>query len=781
VIQLKLRIQHNFYLGIGRMKFSLSWIFDHINTDWHSIDTHAMYELMANKVTEIENFCPVKINTDHLEYAQCIEIHEKEIKLISASGNILKLETRVDALLHHWYIIKKKNSTFQWATCNDFAGIKEGLLPAIDPKKSLSTIDDYIIEIDNKAITHRPDLWGHRGMAREIATLLDLKLKPLHELLFSVSVTNTLKNYSQLDNEFIIKKETDYCTRIAGGLIQNITYQPSDFEIAARLCRIDMRPIDFFVDATNYVMADIGQPMHAFDAHLLTEKALIARMGNNELLTTLDNQTITVTPNDIVIADEQKVLSLAGIMGGKSSGISPATQAILIESAHFDASKIRLSAQYHKKRTEASTRFEKNLDPYQNVIALQRFLYLIKDIPHITLPHSLISIGAVEKSAMIEINHSTIQNALGIQISDTFIMKTLQNLGFSIEQKNDLYSIIVPSYRVSKDITQACDIIEEIGRFYGYNNIISQSPLIPVRPKNTEYQKQLDTIKKLSAFGFQMHELNSYAFFDAQFISSLDWKPQQPAAVQSPVSNNWSQLNTTLIPHLLKAIQDNSADYSAYGFFEIAKIWEKSLQELIEKDVIAYTWYDYSGNFDFYSGKEKLTQLFDLCGCDVEWQPITEVETSDWYAPFVSAYLIINNTTIGKAGMLLPTHKRKLIKNAHATIFIAEIDLNPLLFKKRSITLQPISKYPQISRDINFLIPQTLAFETFKKAILSVDDRITSIDLLEFFEKDEWKNQRAITIRITIIDQHKTLLKQEIDAVIQKIIDAAASHQATVR
>ena len=205
-----------------------------------------------------------------------------------------------------------------------------------------------------------------------------------------------------------------------------------------------------------------------------------------------------------------------------------------------------------------------------------------------------------------------------------------------------------------------------------------------------------------------------------------------------------------------------------------------SLQKF-EKNVICFAWYDYTGNFDFYTGKEKLIQLFNMCGCDVQWQPITELETNDWYTPFVSAQLTCDNKSIGKAGMLMPQIKRKLIKQSHATIFIAEIDLDLLLAPKGLVTLQPISKYPHISRDINFLIPQSLLLETFKKHLLSTDDRITSIDLLEFFEKDEWKNQRAITIRITIIDQHKTLLKQEIDAIIQKIADAAAFYEATVR
>ena len=301
----------------------------------------------------------------------------------------LTLPARTDVKSGLHYLVKKNKDDFSWAKSTDFGAHKEYILPAFAADETTLSGDwknsfqarDWIIEVDNKSINHRPDLWSHRGIAREVAAIFGFTLKPLEEFLAQHPVNEYKSSVSaQESGSFAISiNDPALCRRFAGLKLDAVTNQSSSLLIAQHLIRLDSKVIDAIVDVTNYVMFDIGQPLHAFDAEKISHNAIQVRLAKDkEKIVLLDGQTVELTPQDMVIADDIQPLAVAGIMGGASSAVSLATKSIFLESANFDPAMIWKTAGHIKRRTEASTRFEKNLDPHNNVVGILRFFLLLK-------------------------------------------------------------------------------------------------------------------------------------------------------------------------------------------------------------------------------------------------------------------------------------------------------------------------------------------------------------------------------------------------------------------
>jgi phenylalanyl-tRNA synthetase beta chain len=810
------------------MKLSVAWIFDHIATNWHTVDITALLAQLNQRSTETDACYPVNLDKNSFTHAQVVTITPDNVTVQLADGKTtVQLPARTHCKEGHWYILKKDRTAYRWATATDFGSSKDHILPAIlvDPKNPATALDniewnDHIIEVDNKAISHRPDLWGHRGFAQEIAILLDLKLKPIEEFLANVPLEIEPKKQSP-DFPFAITVDTKKCNRFAACYLPAIKNTPSLPKILARLCRIDARPIDAYVDATNYVMNDVGQPMHVFDGKTFDQKSIIVRNAKaGEKLTLLDGQTIECTPGDIVIANPEKVLSLAGIMGGKDSCFAEDTTSCIAESAHFDSTTIRLSSLYHKKRTDASSRFEKYPDPNQNITAMQRFLKLLADNHLITsLPATIVSWGKEFAPSTITVNHSQIEATLGVTLKPEFIETTLQKLGFMVTTGDGVYTILVPTSRSTKDVTITEDIIEEVGRLYGYQQIQPVAPRISAAAYDTQYNRIKQSLTQFLAFGLRMHEIKSYAFFDAQFLSTvLKWEEkdiEDLATVQSAVSQNWSQLATTLMPTVLKAIHENHADHDQFAFFEVGRVWHSLLwhtnhpENIIESKKMVLAWYGDSDTTDFYSGKQNIDQIAQLCGLQFEWsklmtsadsinqklindirareaklglKPEEPGQVRDWFKPYQSADLLVedpsitntidNRRRVGTAGIISPLIKERLQIPAKKNIFLAEFYLDELI--KVSMQSMPkmrkINKYPAVSRDFTVVIEKSKTIASFMSAVKQSDTHITNVSSMGFFIKNnEGLPTRNITIRVTFQDENKTLEAREIEAIVNNI------------
>jgi phenylalanyl-tRNA synthetase beta chain len=759
------------------MKISIAWIFDHIDARVQDIDIPALIDKLNETTAEIEQWQKIKTDLTPFALAQIKSITKDVHVEIPEWGKDARLPLRSDAKEGNWYLIIKEGDAYSWTLSTDLGGYKEMILPAIvggtdlqdgSWKQSFETYD-VIFTVDNKSITHRPDLWGHRGFAREVAAILDLKLLPLDDFILPKKVVpHEWSAKGTTDNPFSLSiKDPELCKRFAGYSILEVKNQSSLLWMAARLSRVDSRAIDALVDFTNYVMLDLSQPMHAFDAQQLASGSVsVRRAQNKEKLTLLDDQKIELTDQDLVVVDGDRPVSLAGIMGGKNSGIAPDTTAVFLESANFDAATIRRSSQRHKVRSESSARFEKSLDPNQNIDAIVRFLKLLEDA---RMPfkgsESISSLGPLVQPSERTVSHAVIEARLGVSIASSFIESTLRKLGFELrqEKKGDeiFYHIIVPTFRATKDVDIKEDIIEEIGRFYGWSKITPQLPYMQTRPKPVHTVLQTGHIKHLLSYGLKMRELYTYSFFDESFLKELSWDPGDTLMVKDPVSENWHRLVTTLIPNMFRAVWQNAADHTELQFYEWARSWSVQAGGT-ESKKLSGIFYSKKKPLNFYDCKAQLNQLFELLGMNAEWQTDSE-QSFVWQDGSHTATLMVDGQSIGTAGFVDPLFMKKV---TDGSAFIFELDASFLeRYEKPVVRYKPVSKYPPIERDVSALAPLSITVAQMSNLISGVDERINAVQMVDIFEKKEWKGQRAITFRYTIQDATKTLTKPEADTI----------------
>ncbi|MBI2353270.1 phenylalanine--tRNA ligase subunit beta [Candidatus Dependentiae bacterium] len=776
------------------MNVSLLWLLDYIKINIDSINIEQLVYLFNTHTAEIEHFKKIMLPTESLFLATIETIHSDHVQVYCQELNqTIKLPLRTDAIIQKNYFIIKNKDNYAWTTLSDVGSDKAGLLPSIfvTPEKlngtwktAIETVD-YLLDIDNKSINHRPDLWGHYGIAREIAAILDVKLKPIDQFLAQQPVVSfekkTTKN-NQLPFEITIDDQIG-CERFAGLSINNFTAKDSDIFIALRLARVGIKPMDAIVDLTNYVMIDTGHPMHVFDAQSFPNQQVIIRKANqNEQLVLLDDQKIKLTPNDLVIANEKNALSLAGIMGGKESGFSSTSKTIFLEAAHFDPTMIRTTAQHFKLRTEASIRFEKHIDPMQNITALQRFVYLSKQLGITSkIEAPIISVGKKIEPLSVTISHAFIENKIGQHLSIDFIKITLEKLNFKViikeKETSPFYHIIIPTNRITKDISIKEDIVEEIVRLYGYDKITYKPILRAALPFDTHEVENVSKVKRHLAFALHMHELRDYLFFDESFLKKLSYHPEHSIKVKNPESENWTQLTTSLVPHLIKNVALNNTQHEHLRFFEWNQIWQKGQTTMIEKSSLSGIIFD-KKQIDFYQIKQELQSLWDLLGINVHWSKSNN-QVAPWYDSSKAAELFVDKQSIGFAGVASESFLAPLLTGS---LFIFELDGNyikSVTQKKHVFT--PWSRYQSSSYDISLLVPLKITAEQLKIKIKAVSSKIISIDLIDFFEKDDWKNQRSLTFRYTISDTTKTLEKEDIDTIKDLIEKALKEYDIQIR
>lgn len=772
------------------MKLSIAWIFDHIQTDWKKVDIPQLVNHFNQTTAEIEDFEKITVDLRSFTLGQVVAVHADTVIVRSVEfKQDITLPYRDDAALGQLFLIKKHEDKFGWASIRDLQCNKDGSLPALycDKqelagawKKGFET-EDYILEVDNKSITHRPDMWGHRGFAREIAAILQAPLKPLESFL----ADKPIKQYDSYaeptkGNPFTIEvKASDLCKRVACFYIEHVERRASLLWMANRLVRVDSRPIDALVDATNYIMRDLGQPMHAFDASSITTKKIVVRRAlNKEHVTLLDGKTVDLTGDDCIISDGVKPLSIAGVMGGLETAVTPHTTALLLESGCFDATAIRRTALRFKKRTEASARFEKSLDPNQCQLAILRFLKLLNDA-HIPMHEAqdIIVIGKPAHEIEIRVSHDFIEKRIGATIASEFIIKTLERLSFKVSYKDGVYTIIVPTFRCTKDVTIKEDIVEEVGRFFGFTDIPLCLPLRHMKSFDINPVCRVREIKRLLAYALSMHEVCNYSFFDEDFLRQLQWQPVNAPRIKNPVSENWQRLLTSLIPGLLKDIVINKADHNRIRFFEWGRIWEQDTT-IVEKKSVAGIFFDQQGSIDFYEAKADLQKLFTLLNCEVRCEKIDEPE-QPWYAPYQSAYITVDGTKIGMAGKIDQTLFQNL---AQGDAFIFELDGDFLLHYTKPIKrFVPLEKYPGIERDISMLVPAPLSVDELTTLITQASDKIVEVTLLDFFEKEAWKDMRSLTFRFEVRNPDRTMTSEEADAVLDVVVQSLKKLGITIR
>ncbi len=786
------------------MKLSLAWIFDHIKASWKDVDVTKLIAQFGSITAEVEDVKHIQLDLTAITLAKILSI--TSLGIVAESAEFKKkfsLPERAGIEPGHYYLVKKAGRSYRWCTLGDIGSEKEGLVPQLSRADSMVNglwkehfeSEDFIITIDNKSFTHRPDMWGHRGFAREMAAILQVELLP--EEIFLAS--KPIKHYKTTapvssTNPFTIGLETNQvecehaCKRLAAVYITHIINQPSLIPIAHRLARIDARPIDMLVDATNYVMFDLGQPVHAFDAEKIGTHTLLGRCAyKGEELKLLDGQEIILESSDYVITDGQKPIALAGIMGGQPTAVTEHTTKVLLDSANYDPTTIRKTCARLKLRTEASARFEKGLDPNQNTQAILRFLKLLETTNiQYKASDAIASIGPLVDESIIIVEHSFITSRIGSSISPEKIQDYLIALGFGVQLHQGVsssklapgihYHLTVPTYR-GNDVTIAEDIVEEIARFVGYNTINQSFAQRSMQPFSTSSIEKTRAIKGSMAFSLAMHEVQTYALYDEEFLHLLDWQPKDAISLANPFTQNMQRLVTSLVPNLLKCVTTNKAKAESLRFFELDRVWFQE-SKIVERKELAGILFEQKKIIDFYDMKAELSKLFTMLCIEIDWKKPSQ-QLDSWYTAHQTAELMYHERIVGTAGMIDQTFLHKI---AEGNAFIFELDADFLLsFKAAVHQYEQLPKYQEVHLDISMLVPKGVTVAELEHVIAASDQTIRHVELIDFYEKEEWHDKKSITMRFTVYDEHKTMVKSEIDAVWNKVLKRVEKMGAQVR
>ena len=630
--------------------------------------------------------------------------------------------------------------------------------------KDVYAIDDIIFEVDNKSLTNRPDLWGHYGIAREFAALAGRELKPL-----DVIDTAKYDNLPKVD----MKIEDPLCQRYSCMQIENVNRSVSPVNMRIRLYYCGMRAINFLADLTNYLMLEMGQPMHAFDSRKV-EKIRIKRFNEPFTFQTLDGVERNIDENTLMICSDNTPVAIAGIMGGLDSEIVDDTTTLTLESATFDAASIRKSTVRLSHRTDASMRYEKSLDPEMTTVAIARFVKLLQDSDsEVKVVSSLTDDYAYHYPKIeLEFDKAFVDKYTGINIPNETILKTLASLGFEASESNDNFSVVVPSWRATKDVTIKADIIEEITRIYGYDNFeinTANAPLYPVKP---DIEKTVeDKIKDLLVKSFSLHELHSYVWSYYDELKAIGLEPSGVIKLEGATNPNIETIRDSIIPTQLCQIKSNTSFSPNFGIFEVGRVVsavdENNL--CVENKMLAVTLFSKTQNVAslYYHLRDILATMSD----DIKHKPLTfeaKQATKDYQHPRNLNKIFCDGVEIGEIGIVHPAVSNKIDKKA--AIVFAQIDVEKFAkIENASISYEEPSKFPEMEIDLSFVSQR---FAPIAEAVKLVNSSlIKKIEVTDIYD-DEADGTKSITTRLTFAHPEKTLTREEVQEVTDKIINA---------
>ena len=635
---------------------------------------------------------------------------------------------------------------------------------------SALNLNDIIFEIDNKSLTNRPDLWSHYGIARDLSALLNVRFK---SLIFSSKFK--IKKKHKLD---INIKDKVACQRYMGVIMDNIEVGHSPEWLANGLEKVGIRSINNIVDITNFVMMELGQPMHAFDIReIKNEKIIVQKAQKGEKFITLDGEERKLNQDDLLICDSQRAVALAGIMGGLNSEIKNDTKSILIEVANFEPIGIRKTSARLGLRTDSSTRFEKGLDPNLAQEAMMRTIELIQQLN----VNSFVASKVIDKDyskkekIVIDLDFDFINKKIGEKLPAKTIINILKKLNFGVKEKKNRLEISVPSYRSTGDITIPEDLIEEISRIYGYDNIKIQAPKIRLSANHQD--KILDLEKKLKDFislALGYDEVYNYSMVSEDDILKVFGQPDDYIGIVNPVSKNLKYLRNDLFLNLLKNVQDNLRYFNNFKLFEIGRIFQKKEGDFkIKKDVQQFLpqqsktmnliWVGDDNRFlkfkgDFNLILDKLNLNYQANTAE---QKLIKKESCLEY--------ICDNQSIGFLGEV----KKSILQNfdIEKKVFYAKLNLNVILkYIKEGKKYQEISKYPTMVQDISMVVNYGTKWQDIEEKINAFSPLIINVDLFDVYEgQNIEKNKRSLAFHITFHNLKKTLVSVEVEKIMQQV------------
>lgn len=638
-------------------------------------------------------------------------------------------------------------------------------------------IDDTIIEIDNKSLTNRPDLWGHYGLAREIAAIFKRPLKKLD--------VEDLTQYNTL-NKLKVNVETDKCHRYSAITVNNVNVKTSPMEMKIRLNYVGQRDINLLADLTNYLMLDVGQPMHAFDNAKVKGINVITSKKGDKLLT-LEGEQHEIPENAILIANENReAAAIAGVKGGMLSGINNDTNSLLLESATFDATSIRKTSIAVGLRTDSSLRYEKSLDPEITTVAIARFLKILKGIDKDVKVTSAVTDVYKYKypTITIDITADFIARRVGVNIPEDRIVETLKSLDFKTNKVGEVIKVQVPSFRATKDVSIKEDLVEEVARMYGYDNIKPENILSKISPVQQDKETLCEyQTKCLLAEKFGLNEVHSYIWNYVDF--NKEYKIEAPSYVNLVDSSNSGQsgVRSAMIPTLLKIFAENKNSYDDVNVFEIGRVVagvDENKHANEEKHLAIVYASTNKTEKDIYFKLKEIVE--NICSSVVLTKVNYDMSASKptYYHPVNGCQIKNEDTVLGTMGLIHPS----VVIDKKFNIGLLEINFAQLCKCEEVPTkIKDVSKYQAVNLDFNFLADKSMEYSAIESLLNTFKAKLeASYSLKDIYENEQvLPGKRSYTFAYTIAAKDHTLTGEEIDKFSNRLIEHMKNNGIVLR
>jgi phenylalanyl-tRNA synthetase beta chain len=637
------------------------------------------------------------------------------------------------------------------------------------PGRALDLRPDWVIEVDNKSLTHRPDLWGHYGMAREVAAVTG---RPLRDPIQMSRLPDAPSPVRAQVEDFTL------CPRYSALVFENVTVGPSPLWLQYRLESIGLNPINNIVDVTNYVMAELGQPMHAFDADKLAGDTIFVRGARpGETIVALNQESYTLDPSNLVIADANGAIAIAGVIGGGDSAIGESTRRLVLESANFHPTSVRRTAAKIKNRTDASMRFEKSQDPENTVRGLARAAQLLEMVsPGIRLVGGLCdAYQPLPAVAPIRLPLAWLDRKLGIAAGAGRVRSILQALQFGVtEPEAGVFEVTVPSWRATKDISLKEDLVEEIGRMIGYIDIPPTAPLVPatVPPSNPEREFQHRLRDRVAAQGFT--EVYNYSFLSEAAVAEFGWRPADHVRLLNPIAQGQDLMRQSLLPGILRNLRENRKHFERFRLFEMGVEVHKDASGQLPREVPHVA----AAIFEREDGAPALFELKRLAESLLPGVEIQPVAARPFEHPARAADVVFSGETLGRLFEFHPS----LLDGGRGAV----LDLNVEMLHRlsaRTVKYQPLRRYPTSAFDLSVVTPLRTLVGDIQRGLRE----FAAADLVQLEFQRQYsgpplpEGTKSVSFRLTVGASDRTLSNDDVTTIRTRIIKGMRSRGFELR
>lgn len=650
--------------------------------------------------------------------------------------------------------------------------------PAGTPLADALDLNDIILEIDNKSMTNRPDLWGHYGIAREIAALYDLPMKEFPH--FDRNVENT-------SGFHVTVEDAERCPRMTGTQIENVCVKPAPYWMQVRIWKTGMRPINALVDITNYVMLATGQPSHAYDSDHIAGHIIVRRAKAGETLTLLNGKELPLSTDDLTIADDAGIVGLAGVMGGAKDSILPTTSKVILEIANFQAAGIRRTALRYDNRTEASARYEKAIDPERCDQALDLSMQLFSDLyPEMKVTGLVDEYPRHLKQAEIDVPLSWLERRLGKRLPPEEIRHKMELLGYGISFDGDNMHVVVPTWRSTGDVSIQADIMEEVARMYGYENFEAEPITTTFDGAINQLDKDLERrIKEYLAIRCGMQEIFTYPWMEESYVNAVLQSTEGILSLSTPPSPAERFVRSSLLPNLCKAVVKNERYFDEFSIFETAQVFrdENYTSPYDPREKLPSQRKNVAGAFvttdkDITALFRKAKGVVEMMARYVHMEALTfrQTEKPVWADNVVWLNIYRGEEKVGDLALLSKKVSMACgIKNLNVMLFQLDQDsLVPL--KSRTNTFTHMAEYPMTDYDISLLLDGSVQWKDVLQTIGGIKSELlhgaSFVD--EYRGKQVPAGKKSLTLRLSIGSKEKTLTSSEIEEVASNVLSKIA-------